>query len=51
MGETKLERKNTKSLFKKKFSFRKAVFRLCKSSQDKGHSSELVFDLGPCNHK
>lgn len=50
MGETKSEKKNTNTLCQKKIPFRKAVFRLCKSSEDKGHSSEALFDLGSCNH-
>lgn len=37
--------------FEKLSPFRKAVFSLCESSEDKGHSFEVLFDLGPCNHK
>lgn len=37
--------------FKKLSPFRKAAFSLCESSEDKGRSSEALFDLGPCNHK
>lgn len=49
-GKQNQKRKILTDYLKKKFSCRKAVFRLCKSSEDKGHSSEPVFDLGRCNH-